>query len=157
MTTLTETFSLKGKTIETVAAYSQQYLDEHWQAVWQHHLPEIEQVHKHSGDLAYGMYSRKLFRPLEDELQQAGLTCEPALPGTFPLSREAWGPQEERERRFWCVLRQENGEALGTLVTRFFHDHTGLRIPQAPQVLTLEATDAMVIAVRIEQSAIPGL
>jgi uncharacterized protein DUF6022 len=55
------------------------------------------------------------------------------------------------------VLRQENGEALGTLVTRFFHDHTRLRILQAPQVLALEATDAMVIAVRIEQSAIPGL
>src|SRR5260370_11016437 len=108
MTTLTETFSLKGKTIETVAAYSQQYLDEHWQAVWQHHLPEIEQVYKHSGDPAYGMYSRKLFRPLEDELQQAGLTPETPFASTFPPSRENWGPQGTTERPPPGVPRQRN-------------------------------------------------
>jgi hypothetical protein len=51
----------------------------------------------------------------------------------------------ERERRFWCVLRQENGEALGTLITRFFHDHTRFRIPRTPQVLTLAATDSAAI------------
>lgn len=133
MATLAEAFSLKGKTIETVTTYSQQYLEEHWQEVWHHHLPEIEHVYKQSGDSAYGMYGRKLFQSLEDELQQASLTCEPPLPGILPLSREEWGSQEERERRFWSVLRQENGEALGTLITRFFHDHTRLRIPQAPK------------------------
>src|SRR5260370_38583738 len=102
MPTLTETFSLKGKTIETVAAYSQQYLDEHWQAVWQHHLPEIEQVHKHSGDLAYGMYSRKLFRPLGGELQQAVPSRGTPPPCTFPLSSEAGARMEGRHIRRLC-------------------------------------------------------
>jgi hypothetical protein len=157
MITLAETFSRKGKTLETVATYVQQYVNEHWQDVWHHHLPEIEHLYQRAGDPAYGLYSRTLFGPLQQELQQAGLTCEPALPGTFPLSREAWGPQQARERRFWCVLRQENGEALGALVTRYFHDHTQLRLPQAPQVLALPETDAMAIAVKIEQSALPGL
>jgi hypothetical protein len=157
MTPLAETLSCKGKTLETVATYVQQYVTSHWQDVWHDHQPEIERVYQHTGDPAYGLYSRRLFGPLQQELQQAGLTCEPALPGTFPLSREAWGPQEARERRFWCVLRQENGEALGALVTRYFHDHTRLRIPLAPQVLALPETDAMAIAARIEQSALPGL
>jgi len=156
MTTLAETFSRKGKMVETVATYVQQYVDAHRQDVWQQHLPEIEQVYQQAGDPAYGLYSRTLFRPLEEELKQTGLTCDPALPGTFPLSREQWGPEQERERRFWCVLRQENGAALGTLVTRFFHDQTRLRLPQA-KILALAETDAMAIAVRIERSAIPGL
>lgn len=157
MTTFAETFSRKGKTLEMVVTYVQQYVNDHWQDVWHDHLPEIERVYHQAGDPAYGLYSRRLFGPLEQELRQAGLTCEPALPGTFPLSREAWGSEGARERRFWCVLRLENGKALGALVTRYFHDHTRLRIPQAPQILALPETDAMAIAMRIEQSALPGL
>jgi hypothetical protein len=56
---------------------------------------------------------------------------------------ERW--QEVWQRRFWSVLRQENGEALGTLITCYFHDQTQLRIPQAPKVLALAATDSVAI------------
>src|SRR5712692_3713367 len=76
-----------------LVAAVQQYIDEHGQEVWQQHLPKIEHVYQQSGDTAYGLYSRNLFLPLEDELKQAALSCEPALPATFPSSREQWGPQ----------------------------------------------------------------
>jgi len=157
MTTLVELFSLKGRTIETVAAYIQQYVDEHSQEVLQQNIVELEEIRARLGDPAYARYSQALFRPLYDEIKRAGLTCDPGLPGSFPLSREQWGPQEERERRFWCVLHQENGGVLGTLITRYFHDHTKLRIPRAPVVLASAQTNQTAIAQMIESSAIPGL
>ena len=156
MTTLAETISLRGETVETVAAYVQQYLNEHGPAVWRDHLPEIEQKYQQSGNQAYGLYSQTLHRPLEEFLLQAGLICDPRLPGTFPLSREQWGPQEARERRFWCVLRNEHEEELGTLVTRFIHDETQLRMPHLV-VLPCTQTNPAALAVMIELSTIPGL
>jgi uncharacterized protein DUF6022 len=157
MTTVAKMISLKGRTIETVAAYVQQYVDEHWQQVLHHHRQELEELFARLGEPAYARYGQELFRPVYDELKQASLTCEPALPGTFPLSREQWGPEEKRERRFWCVLHEENGGALGTLITHFFHDHTKLRIPRPSTVLALTQTNQTVIAQMIEQSEIPGL
>jgi hypothetical protein len=129
----------------TVVAYAQEYLDEHWQTVWQAHLPEIERVYAKSGDSAYAVYSRALFPPLDDELRRAGLTCQPRFPGMFSASWEQ-GPWQERVRRVWCVLHQGDGEALGTLVTCLFHDHSQLRIPRAPRVFALEETNPTAIA-----------
>ncbi len=157
MTTLAETFSLKGRTLEVVATYAQQYVDEHCQQVLQENRAALEEIYARLGDPAYASYSQALFRPLFDEIREAALICDPGLPGSFPLSREQWGPQDERERRFWCVLREENGRDLGTLVTRFFHDHTQLRIPRTPIVLPLVQTNQTAIAQMVESSRIPGL
>jgi hypothetical protein len=88
MTTATEIFSRQGKTLETVRAYVQQYINAHGQKIWQQHLKELEQASQQAINAAYRLYSRTLFQPLEDELRQAGLICDPRLPGTFPLSRE---------------------------------------------------------------------
>ncbi|HLI89991.1 MAG TPA: DUF6022 family protein [Ktedonobacteraceae bacterium] len=156
MTTLPETFARKGQTVETVAAYVQQYLDAHAEAVWREHLPQIEQIYQRSGNRAYGFYSQTLHRSLAEELRAAGLTCDPGLPGSFPLSREQWGPPQARERRFWCVLRTEQGEELGELVTRFLHDETQLRMPHIV-VLPSHQSDPFALAVMIELSALPGL
>jgi hypothetical protein len=38
-------------------------------------------------------------------------------------------------------LQHDQGKPLGTIVTRFFHDHTQLRIPQQPIMLALEETN----------------
>ncbi len=156
MTALAETFSRKGITLETVTTYVRNYIDAHGQEIWQQHLTEIEQRYQHAGNQAYGLYSQTLFRPLEEELRAAGLICDPRLPGTFPLSQEHWGAEEARERRFWCVLRKTQGEALGTLVTRFFHDETQLRMPQLV-VLPCTQTNPAALAIMIELSTIPGL
>ncbi|GHO45851.1 DUF6022 family protein [Ktedonospora formicarum] len=157
MTTLTEAFSLKGRTIETTVAYIQQFIDEHYQQVLQEYRQELEEIFARVSEPAYARYSQLLFQPVYDELKQAGLICDPAFPGTFPLSREQWGPQQERERRFWCVLHQEQTEDLGALVTCLFHDHSSFRIPRRPVVLSSILINQSVIAQMIEKSAIPGL
>jgi hypothetical protein len=154
---MVEAFSLQGRTIEAVAAYVQQQVNEHWQETFQHHRQELEEIFARLGDPAYARYSQALFRPIYDELKQVGLACDPGLPGRFPLSREQWGPQQERERRFWCVVSEDNGVALGSLITRYFHDHTQLRIPRPPMVLAYAQTNQTTIAQKVEASTIPGL
>jgi hypothetical protein len=157
MTTLIEAISLKGRTIETVATYVQQYIDAHWQEVMEQHRPVLEEIFARAAEQVYARYSQELFQPLTAEFKQASLTCDPTFPGTIPLSREQWGPQEERERRFWCVLHQENEGILGPLLTCYFHDHTRFRIPRSPRVVASEQTNHIVIALMVERSAFPGL
>ncbi len=136
-----EELSSESRTIQTVARYLQQAVHEQWQAVFQHGQDEFRRIYETAGDPAYAAYSRALFRPLQEQLRQLGISCDSGLPGAFPRSIEQWGPPQERERRFWSVLRQDQGKPLGTIVTRFFHDHTQLRIPQQPIMLALEETN----------------
>ena len=157
MTTLVEAISLNGRTIETVATYVQQHIDTHWQEVMEQHRPALEAIFARAAEQVYARYSQELFQPLAASLKQAGLICDPAFPGTIPLSREQWGPQEERERRFWCVLRGENEDVLGTLLTCYFHDHTQFCIPRSPLVLASDQINPIIIALMVERSAFPGL
>lgn len=145
----------KGTTMQMLKSYTQQYIDNQWQQVWEQYLPEIERIFSKGGDSAYGFFCLKLFRPLVEEIVEAGFTPRPVLPGTFPQSEEHWGPWEDRERRLWSVIHQENGHALGTLVTRVFHDHTCLRIPRPPQVYVINETDPIIISQAIIH-AYPG-
>ena len=146
MNKLTDEFSTKGRTIEVLTNYIQEYVDSHWKQIWDQHQIELKQAHAKGGDLAYGVYISKLFRIIAPELTEASLSPNPILPGSFPQSKEQWGPWEERERRFWSVIYQENDEPLGTVVTRIFHDHTCLRIPKPPQLYSLYETDPVKIA-----------
>ncbi|MBD2871395.1 DUF6022 family protein [Paenibacillus arenilitoris] len=143
MSQLKETF--KETTMNMLAGYAEQYIENHWRQVWERNLEEIERIYARGGDSAYGFFCLKLFKPLESEIYDAGFTPRPVMPGLFPQSQEHWGPWEERERRFWSVIHM-NGEAVGTLVSRVFHDHTRLRVPGPPRVYAIPETDPDKIA-----------
>lgn len=59
------------------------------------------------------------------------------------LSEEDWGAEDFRERRMWTLLidREADGDALGALVVRFYHDHTDLRLPDKPSMEAVAETD----------------
>ncbi|ALC80339.1 DUF6022 family protein [Bacillus capparidis] len=141
MKTLIEQFSENGRTIEALKCHIQELIDSSWQQVWDQNENELQSHFEKGGDTAYGLYFSKLFHPIAKQLTEAGLDSNPFLPGSFPQSVERWGALEDRERRFWSVISQMNGNALGTIVTRIFHDHTRLRIPRPPQLLTLKETN----------------
>jgi hypothetical protein len=91
-----------------------------------------------------------VFRPVHLQLRQAGLKPRPRLPGEFHISRE-WGNADEtdQQRWMWSTLeRLDGGEALGTLVTITYHDHTRFHVPRAPGVFAISAVgkDAVVKA-----------
>ncbi len=97
----------------------------------------ISEAYQRMGEPAYGLYNRELFAPIQARLSAAGLLCKPPLPGTLPLSEEDWGPEDHRERRMWTLLHDERGTRIGAIVTRFFHDHTQLRLPEPPTAVGL--------------------
>lgn len=130
----------KSSDIFTIARYIEGYINKHWEAVFQNNQGRLEEAFDEGGDAAtYGLYGSLLFKPLNEQLKQAGLRPAPQLPGNFAISRE-WGSEEERQRWFWSKLTSPEGTALGTIVISFFHDHTQARIPRAAQVLALEET-----------------
>jgi Family of unknown function (DUF6022) len=124
--------------IHTLASYGRQYLQEQWELVLLEHREELLQVFEKAGEVAYGMFGRSLLQPLLEQFHQAGFLYEGA---NFSTSIEHWGPPEERERCMWCIVKSAaQGEPLGTLVFRIFHDHTQFRLPYPPALLTLEET-----------------
>src|SRR2546421_12781067 len=92
------------------------------------------------GEPAYGIYNRELFRPIQEALERESFACQPRLPGNRSLAEERWGPEYFRERRMWTLLVDTGGRELGALVTRFFHDHTQLRLPRPPTIKGLPET-----------------
>jgi len=131
--------------IAGLARRTQSFLDENWAIAWQQHLPEIERTYETKGEVAYGVYTRRLFAPLLAEMASHELHSFPRLPGSFRNSEERWGPPTNRERRFWSIITHRHHEAIGTLVTCFFHDHTRLRVPAAPTILALTDTEPVLV------------
>ena len=141
-------------TIHTFASYIRQYIRDHWQVVLQEKQEELRDLFNKAGEPAYGVYGRSLFHPLGEQLKAAGFVCEPDFPGDFrSTSVEYWGPPEERERCFWCVVRTDQGMSLGTVVTQIFHDHTQFRLA-LPGVLALEATETSAIVEALSHASL---
>ncbi len=132
--------------IAALARRTQSFLDANWATAWQQHLPEIARTYEAKGEVAYGVYTRRLFAPLLAEMASHELRSTPRLLGSFRNSEERWGPPTNRERRFWSVITDRHHKAIGTLVTCFFHDHTRLRVPRAPTALALTDTDPVLIS-----------
>src|SRR5690625_1135672 len=113
MKTSIDVVAIGGRTVEVLTDYIQAYIDRQWQLVWVQNLNEIANIYEKGGDVAYGVYISKLFRSVTRELYETSLNPKPVLPGNFRQSEERWGSWEERERRFWSVIQQENDTPLG--------------------------------------------
>jgi hypothetical protein len=137
----------------TLATYLRCAIDEHWRAVLRENREELARLYDRAGEgAAYGTYAQRLFRPLRDELERAGLRCTPPFPGTLATSRE-WGPPKGRERWMWSVVRRAGGAPLGALVVRLAHDHTRFALPRPPGILALDETDGAAIIRAVERAA----
>jgi hypothetical protein len=140
-------------TIQTLASYIQQCIQEQWQPVLQQGQEELLRLYDKVGEgAAYGTYAHRLFQPVQEQLKRAGFRSSPNFPGTLSTSRE-WGPSQERERWMWSVVRHGQGAPLGTIVVRLVHDHTQFRLPHPPDALALEETDTNAIVQAISQAA----
>jgi hypothetical protein len=141
-------------TIHTLASYVRQYYREQAPRVLDERQEELLRLFEKAGDPAYGFFFRNLTQPLHEQLKQAGFVCEPDFPGQLSDSIEYWGPPEERERCMWSVVRTEQGEVLGTLVSQMFHDHTRFRIPHTPRVFVLHERDVQAIIEAISRAVV---
>ena len=126
--------------IFTIGRYIQQYVNEHWEAIFQANRDEMIRLYPEIGDSVYGVYGNKLFKALHEEFKAHGLRATPKLPGSLNISRE-WGDDErDRQRWMWSKIVGADGTAIGTIVTVFFHDHIEIRIPHIFQIIALKET-----------------
>lgn len=126
-------------TIHTLVKYMNQHLSEIWKMVLQENEPELTQMFAEYGDRAYGAYIHKFMAPICQQIHASGY----AIRSGFNLSDsfENWGPPEERERCAWYVIKNKDGEPLGTAVLQVYHSHVRFDIPQAPHIFALEETE----------------
>lgn len=143
MLSLVEFLEQRGElTTSVLADYVGRYVRERWRTVLQENEDKLLETFERYGEPAYGVYFTQLMRPLRRQFAAAGLSTEPAFPGALPYSVEEWGGEmDDRERAMWFVVSRDGEEPFGTLVVRFFHDHTRFRVPRAPQVVALDETD----------------
>ncbi|WP_036604864.1 DUF6022 family protein [Paenibacillus assamensis] len=124
--------------IKGIALFIEEHVAHHWEDVLVNNQEKLQKAYEEAGDAAYGTYLNLLFLPVHRQLKEAGITPEPRFPGEFEISRE-WGNEQEthQQRWMWSTVYGPQQEALGTIVTIIFHDHTQYRVPQQPDILAL--------------------
>lgn len=127
-------------TITVIAKYMQHYIQESIQSSWKEQYEENFNMYQEINEAAYGVFGRAFFKLAHTQFTQAGFTVDANMFGNLSTSLEQWGPPEERERCMWSVVKR-GAEPIGTLVVRFFHDHTQFRLPYIPDVLALKETE----------------
>ncbi|MBH8584184.1 MULTISPECIES: DUF6022 family protein [Thermoactinomyces] len=149
-------------TIQGIAKYFNHVIQEQWEVILKEYREEWNRKFYEIGEQVYGLYLGKVLNPVFRELSEAGFVTKPGF--ILPNSIEHWGPPEERERCMWCVVKDQNGTPLGTLVLRVFHSHVRFNVPHAPDVFSLEETEREAIqnaicnaSVRLNQKIPRGL
>ncbi|WNQ10916.1 DUF6022 family protein [Paenibacillus aurantius] len=123
-----------------IKEYVEAYIAANGRSILENNREKLRKAYEEAGDMAYGTFLNLLFLDVHKQLRQEGLQPEPRLPGDFDSSRE-WGScpeQTDQQRWMWSTIKEEGGEAVGTLVTIVYHDHTGFRVPRMPDLLALE-------------------
>jgi hypothetical protein len=141
--------------IRTIARFIEEQIAENWSVVLETKQAKLIDAYNRGGDLAYGTYCELLFRPIQRQLKQAGVRFTPDLPGDFEISREWGNPHEtDQQRWMWSTLSKDDSTLLGTIVIKFYHDHTQFRVPRPPKVLALTETGKEpVVAALVRRSA----
>lgn len=145
----------KDSDIFALAQYIESHIALNWQTLLQKNSDRLLDAFNRAGDMAYGAYCYKLFRPVHKQLKQSRLRPLPWFPGDFNISRE-WGNADEsdQQRWMWSTIASIEGESLGTIVTIIFHDHNQFRLPRQPQVIALtETSKEAVVEALSERSA----
>ncbi|OWY63777.1 hypothetical protein B7486_51090 [cyanobacterium TDX16] len=139
--------------IHAIGRYIENQIDEHWQILLDRNRDKLLNTFNKVDDMAYGVYCYKLFRPIHQQLKQAGLHPLPWFPGDFNSSREWGADQSDRQRWMWSTIAPMGKEAIGTIVIIIFHDHTQFRLPRPPRTIALtETSKEAVVAVLSERS-----
>lgn len=133
--------SNEKRDIFALGRYIENHIEQTWQVILETQRDKLLDAFSKVGDPAYGTYYNLLYRPVHKQLKESGLRASPRLPGNFNSSRE-WGNADEsdNQRWSWSTIKSAEGEPLGTIVTKMFHDHTQFRIPHRPEIIALRET-----------------
>ncbi|MFB9329456.1 DUF6022 family protein [Paenibacillus aurantiacus] len=136
----------QGTTIEEICEAGNQYIAGEWKRLYEEMHEELMEAFRTIEDAAYGMYLDRLMPAVFDGLIEAGFhVMEPLREDDFVIgqclvfrsSMEKWGDEDNRSRVFWNVIRDGQGEPVGTLLTDIPHSHLKFEIPTSPKLYAL--------------------
>ncbi|RAL26903.1 DUF6022 family protein [Thermoflavimicrobium daqui] len=125
-----------GMSIKEIGSLIEDYVTAHWQKVLEENYDLLLQSFKKIGEPTYGIYLKKLMTPVFEQLFKAGFQFKSIL--NLHDSLEEWGPQENRDRMLWSVVKDQENNPIGTFIIELFHSHTQFAIPSMPRVFVLE-------------------
>ncbi|MGF9906186.1 DUF6022 family protein [Brevibacillus porteri] len=139
------TFQMDMK-IEEIGAEGNRYLASEWRSLYESIHEQLTAAFLEIEDAAYGLFLDQLMPAVFERLEDAGFVVSEALREDdfvigknliFRNSLEKWGTEDNRSRVFWNVIRNKEGQPIGTLLTDISHSHLKFDIPSAPVLYTL--------------------
>ncbi|MED1780555.1 DUF6022 family protein [Brevibacillus fortis] len=139
------TFQMDMK-IEEIGAEGNRYLASEWRSLYESMHEQLTAAFLEIEDAAYGLFLDQLMPAVFERLEDAGFVVSEALREDdfvigknliFRNSLEKWGTEDNRSRVFWNVIRNKEGQPIGTLLTDIPHSHLKFDIPSAPVLYTL--------------------
>ncbi|MFS0556565.1 DUF6022 family protein [Brevibacillus sp. 179-C9.3 HS] len=134
-------------TIEEIGAEGNRYIASEWRSLYESMHEQLTAAFLEIEDAAYGLFLDQLMPAVFDRLVDAGFVVSETLKEDdfvigknliFRNSLEKWGTEDNRSRVFWNVVRNQQGQPIGTLLTEIPHSHLKFDIPQAPVLYTLQ-------------------
>jgi Family of unknown function (DUF6022) len=135
-----ETFlaSKREVTINTIASYLREVIQERWETVLQENLPELLQLFEKAGEPTYGVYGQKLLGPVFEQIKRMGFGLESGSGSPPTHSVEYWGPPEERERCIWSIVKRADGTRCPKL-THLWTRHKSCSVPASTTTASVSA------------------
>lgn len=150
----------QNMTINEIEVVGNQYIQHTWKTLYESMYEELLTAFHEIGDAAYGMYLDQLMPTVFESLEKSGLVIMESLKKDdfiigkhliFRNSLEKWGTEDNRSRIFWTVIRNQQGEPIGTLLTEIPHSHLKFEVPSAPRLYALQETERRQIVQQIKQ------
>ncbi|MGG4440010.1 DUF6022 family protein [Brevibacillus fortis] len=132
--------------IEEIGAEGNRFLASEWRVLYESMHEQLTAAFLEIEDAAYGLFLDQLMPAVFERLEDAGFVVSEALREDdfvigknliFRNSLEKWGTEDNRSRVFWNVIRNKEGQPIGTLLTDIPHSHLKFDIPSAPVLYTL--------------------
>ncbi|MGC5772608.1 DUF6022 family protein [Paenibacillus pabuli] len=134
-------------TIEEIGQVGNRYIESAWKPLYDSMLDQLMVAFREIEDAAYGLYLDRLMPALFDGLEDVGFEATESFKDDdfvigkcllFRNSLEKWGPEENRSRIFWNVVRSKKSQKpVGTLLMEIPHSHLKFEIPTAPVLYSL--------------------
>lgn len=133
-------------TIEEIGAEGNRYIASEWRALYESMYVQLTAAFLEIEDAAYGLFLDQLMPVVFERLEEAGFEVSETLEEDdfvigknliFRNSLEKWGSEDNRSRVFWNVIRNKQGQPIGTLLTDIPHSHLKFDIPSAPMFYTI--------------------
>jgi|GEM_PF-597832 len=153
-------------TIKEICEEANRYIESEWKPLYESMHKDLTAAFAEIEDAAYGLYLEQLMPAIFEQLEHAGFSAKEELGENdfviagrlvFRNSLEKWGTEDNRSRIFWNVIRDRQGNPVGTLLTEIPHSHLKFDIPSAPVVYSLQEIlkEQIVQGIRIIKE--PGL